>query len=95
MASLKVPAPMPPREYPNRVVAKGSAGAVQLRPGQPDAQAADVLNAASLVLTWLDVRPDDHEECTYLTYDPGTHVVSCCCGTPLFKVIAPVPEGVA
>lgn len=92
MSDLKPPPPMAPREYPGLLMARASAGAVQLRPGEPDENAADLLNAASLTVLWLEMRRDRHVKCSFLTYDEAAQAVLCSCGDPLFEIGDPLPE---
>jgi len=69
-----------------QVVADASAGAVALRPGTPDEAAADLLNAASLLIGYLA----GHGKCGPLGYDRAAMTVSCDCGGLTYRLSDPV-----
>lgn len=73
-------------KYPVQVVAVDALGGVPLRPGAPDELAADLLNAAGHLLSWLD----GHGKCGFWGFDRAAGLFTCACGSARYQIGDPV-----
>lgn len=78
MSDLKI-------SYPVQVVAVDALAGVPLRPGGAGELAADLLNAAGHLLSWLD----GHGKCGFWGFDHATGLFTCACGAARYRLGQP------